>query len=112
MLLIMNKMMCSSSASIVIEEEIVVLGLHPKFARPDWMLITVLPVPPLSVRPAVVMAGSAKNQVCIVTVAITAGITYGFLLIIIIMIITMILFLVVLLNSLTTYYFQKVTFIK
>ncbi|XP_067948896.1 DNA-directed RNA polymerase II subunit RPB1-like [Watersipora subatra] len=44
------------------EEEIIVLGLHPKFARPDWMLVTVLPVPPLSVRPAVVMAGSAKNQ--------------------------------------------------
>ena len=45
------------------EDEIIVLGLSPKFARPDWMLITVLPVPPLSVRPAVVMAGSAKNQV-------------------------------------------------
>lgn len=26
------------------------------------MLVTVLPVPPLSVRPAVVMNGSAKNQ--------------------------------------------------
>jgi len=46
------------------DEEIVILGLHPKFSRPDWMLVTVLPVPPLSVRPAVVMGGTAKNQVC------------------------------------------------
>jgi hypothetical protein len=39
--------------------------MNPKFARPDWMIVTVLPVPPLPVRPAVVMHGSAKNQVCV-----------------------------------------------
>lgn len=36
--------------------------MDPKFARPDWMIVTVLPVPPLPVRPAVVMYGSARNQ--------------------------------------------------
>lgn len=36
--------------------------MDPKFARPDWMILTVLPVPPLCVRPAVVMHGSARNQ--------------------------------------------------
>ena len=36
--------------------------MDPKYARPDWMLPTVLPVPPLCVRPAVVMFGSARNQ--------------------------------------------------
>lgn len=36
--------------------------MDPKFARPDWMVCTVLPVPPLAVRPAVVMFGSARNQ--------------------------------------------------
>lgn len=46
------------------EEHCVVLGMDPKFARPDWMIVTVLPVPPLPVRPAVVMHGSARNQVC------------------------------------------------
>ncbi|KAK0182048.1 hypothetical protein PV327_000219 [Microctonus hyperodae] len=44
------------------DEESFILGMDPKFARPDWMVITVLPVPPLSVRPAVIMYGSAKNQ--------------------------------------------------
>ncbi|XP_061171699.1 DNA-directed RNA polymerase II subunit RPB1-like [Saccostrea echinata] len=44
------------------DEECQVLGMDPKFARPDWMIVTVMPVPPLSVRPAVVMFGSARNQ--------------------------------------------------
>lgn len=39
--------------------------MDPKFARPDWMIVTSLPVPPLCVRPAVVMYGSARNQVCL-----------------------------------------------
>lgn len=39
------------------------LGMEPRYARPEWMIVTVLPVPPLSVRPAVVMQGSARNQV-------------------------------------------------
>ena len=37
--------------------------MDPKWARPDWMVVTVMPVPPLCVRPAVVMYGSARNQV-------------------------------------------------
>ena len=45
------------------DEECTALGLDPKFARPDWMIVTVLPVPPLCVRPAVVMFGSTRNQV-------------------------------------------------
>jgi len=45
------------------DEDCAILGMDPKFARPDWMIVTVLPVPPLPVRPAVVMHGSARNQV-------------------------------------------------
>ncbi|MGH0189046.1 UNVERIFIED_CONTAM: hypothetical protein FKN15_033169 [Acipenser sinensis] len=44
------------------DEEDVILGMDPKYSRPEWMIVTVLPVPPLSVRPAVVMQGSARNQ--------------------------------------------------
>ena len=46
------------------DEECLILGMDPKWSRPDWMIYTVLPVPPLSVRPAIVMFGSARNQVC------------------------------------------------
>ena len=48
------------------DEDCYTLGMDPKYARPDWMICTVLPVPPLSVRPAVVMHGSARNQVSLV----------------------------------------------
>lgn len=36
-------------------EDIEELGFNAQFARPDWMLCTVLAVPPLTVRPSVVM---------------------------------------------------------
>jgi DNA-directed RNA polymerase II subunit RPB1 len=36
--------------------------MDPKYARPEWMIITRLPVPPPAVRPAVVMPGSARKQ--------------------------------------------------
>lgn len=44
------------------DEDCYLLGMDPRYARPDWMILTVLPVPPLPVRPAVVMYGSARNQ--------------------------------------------------
>ena len=37
--------------------------MDPVFSRPDFMIVTVLPVPPLPVRPAVVMHGSMRNNV-------------------------------------------------
>uniref|UniRef100_T1IWA4 DNA-directed RNA polymerase subunit n=1 Tax=Strigamia maritima TaxID=126957 RepID=T1IWA4_STRMM len=43
-------------------EEIEILGLDPRYSRPEWMITTVLPVPPMAVRPAVFMFGSARNQ--------------------------------------------------
>ena len=46
------------------DEECEILGMNPKHARPDWMIVTVLPVPPLAVRPSIVMSsGSARSQV-------------------------------------------------
>ena len=37
------------------------LGFSPKYSRPEWMIIQVLPVPPPPVRPAVVMDGGAAR---------------------------------------------------
>lgn len=46
----------------VSDEDCEVLGLDPRWARPDWLICQVVPVPPLAVRPAVVTFGSARNQ--------------------------------------------------
>jgi DNA-directed RNA polymerase II subunit RPB1 len=44
------------------DEECFIMGLDPRHSRPDWMVITVMPVPPLAVRPSVVMFGTARSQ--------------------------------------------------
>ena len=54
------------------DEECDILGFDPKFARPDWMIVTVLPVPPLPVRPSIIMSsGSGRCQVTTTTATTT-----------------------------------------
>ena len=42
------------------DEDCEALGFDPKFARPCWLILTVLPVPPPPVRPSVVMGGTDR----------------------------------------------------
>ena len=42
------------------DEDCAALGFDPRFARPDWMVLTALPVPPPPVRPSVLMDASAR----------------------------------------------------
>lgn len=42
------------------DEDCEALGFNVKFSRPDWMILTVLPVPPPPVRPSVMMDSSAR----------------------------------------------------
>ncbi|EFJ10314.1 hypothetical protein SELMODRAFT_128226 [Selaginella moellendorffii] len=44
------------------DEECRILGLDPQFARPDWMILQVLPIPPPPVRPSVMMDSSARSE--------------------------------------------------
>ncbi|KJE89904.1 polymerase II polypeptide A [Capsaspora owczarzaki ATCC 30864] len=43
------------------DEDCRALGFNPEQGRPDWMIITVLPVPPMTVRPSVVMDSVARG---------------------------------------------------
>lgn len=38
------------------------LGLNPEWARPDWMILTVMPVPPPPVRPSIQMDSFTKGE--------------------------------------------------
>ena len=38
------------------------MGLSYEYARPEWMIITVLAVPPAPVRPSISMDGSSKGE--------------------------------------------------
>ena len=42
------------------DEDCEALGFNIRFSRPDWMILTVLPVPPPPVRPSVMMDSSAR----------------------------------------------------
>lgn len=44
------------------DEDCMLLGLSPKYARPDWMILQVLPIPPPPVRPSVMMDTSARSE--------------------------------------------------
>ena len=44
------------------DEDCRLLGLNPVFARPDWLLCTVLPVPPPHVRPPVALDNMSRSQ--------------------------------------------------
>ncbi|CAD6341703.1 unnamed protein product [Miscanthus lutarioriparius] len=44
------------------DEDCLLLGLNPKYARPDWMILQVLPVPPPPVRPSVMMDTSSRSE--------------------------------------------------
>jgi len=44
------------------DEDCRLLGLDPRWARPDWLIVTVLPVPPPHVRPSVSMGGAARSD--------------------------------------------------
>ncbi|TMW63060.1 hypothetical protein Poli38472_005678 [Pythium oligandrum] len=38
------------------------LGLDPRWARPDWLILTLMPVPPPHVRPSVALDGMARGE--------------------------------------------------
>lgn len=43
-------------------EDLQIMGLNAEFARPDWMILTVLPVPPAAVRPSISIDGGAMRS--------------------------------------------------
>lgn len=47
---------------LIRDQDIPILGLDPKHSRPEWLLVQVLPVPPLHVRPSVVAGGTASED--------------------------------------------------
>lgn len=46
----------------ITDEDCELLGLNPKYARPDWMILQVLPIPPPPVRPSVMMDTSSRSE--------------------------------------------------
>ncbi len=46
----------------ILDEDIRKMGLNTDYARPEWMIITVLPVPPPPVRPSISVDGTGQGM--------------------------------------------------
>ncbi len=44
------------------DEDITVFGMDPANARPEWMIMTVLPVPPVTVRPSITLQTGQRSE--------------------------------------------------
>lgn len=44
------------------EEDIEFLGFNTKYTRPEWLILTTFPVPPLHIRPSVFLPGSSSKS--------------------------------------------------
>ncbi|MEM2632712.1 MAG: DNA-directed RNA polymerase subunit A', partial [Nitrososphaerota archaeon] len=44
------------------DEDLMLLNIDPKDARPEWMVITVLPVPPVYVRPSITLESGYRSE--------------------------------------------------
>lgn len=44
------------------EEDMELLGFHPQWNRPDWLICTVLPVPPPAVRPSIIEENGQRRE--------------------------------------------------
>ena len=44
------------------DEDLEVLGFNPKTARPEWMVLQVIPVPPVYVRPSITLESGIRSE--------------------------------------------------
>ena len=61
----MNKLMPSDIRDwfeAIPDEDITVLGIDPERSRPEWMILTVLPVPPVTARPSITLDNGQRSE--------------------------------------------------
>jgi len=46
----------------ITDEDSLLLGVNPEVARPEWMVLTVLPVPPVTVRPSITLETGERSE--------------------------------------------------
>lgn len=44
------------------EEDLRLLGINPEVARPEWTCLTVLPVPPVTMRPSIILENGQRSE--------------------------------------------------
>ena len=46
----------------VLDDDLILLGFDPKTARPEWFILQALPVPPVTVRPSIILETGIRSE--------------------------------------------------
>lgn len=44
------------------DEDLKIFGLDPALSRPEWMILTVLPIPPVTIRPSITLESGERSE--------------------------------------------------
>ncbi len=44
------------------DDDLEVFGINPKFARPEWFILTVMPIPPVTMRPSITLESGERSE--------------------------------------------------
>lgn len=44
------------------DEELTLFGLDPKCVRPEWLVLTILPIPPVTIRPSITLESGERSE--------------------------------------------------
>jgi len=44
------------------DRDVVLIGFEPEFARPEWFVLTVLPIPPVTIRPSITLETGERSE--------------------------------------------------
>jgi len=44
------------------DDEVELLGMNPRYARPEWMVVSILPVPPVTTRPSITLETGERSE--------------------------------------------------
>jgi len=44
------------------DDDAVLLGFNPQYARPEWTILTILPIPPVTIRPSITLESGERSE--------------------------------------------------
>jgi len=44
------------------DEDCVIFGMNPRACRPEWMVLTILPIPPVTIRPSITLESGERSE--------------------------------------------------
>src|SRR3989338_3778412 len=46
----------------ITDDDLILFGMNPKFIRPEWMILTVMAIPPVTMRPSITLESGERSE--------------------------------------------------